>query len=94
MQGIGDSGQGFVNAILFVFFSRKVRMGFWRCLCCRRQVIDILVPPASAFEGQSLQRHAAGSSEETSHLLCRSVENDSLLIENVQYGSTNADPVV
>ena len=34
MQGIGDSGQGFFNAILFVIFSKNVRESFKRCLRC------------------------------------------------------------
>ena len=36
LQGIGDSGQGFANAILFVLFTPKVRRYFLRKLfCCR-----------------------------------------------------------
>ncbi len=39
MQGIGDSGQGFFNAILFVAFTPSVRKQFFSCACfkCRRQ---------------------------------------------------------
>ena len=33
-QGIGDSGQGFANAILFVLFTPKVRRYFLRLLFC------------------------------------------------------------
>ena len=33
-QGIGDSGQGFTNAILFVLFTPKVRCYFLRLLFC------------------------------------------------------------
>ncbi len=41
LQGIGDSGQGFANAILFVLFTPKVRRYFLHCcknpvVCCRR----------------------------------------------------------
>ena len=39
VQGIGDSGQGFTNAILFIVFTRSAResfMHFIRCKCCRR----------------------------------------------------------
>ena len=32
VQGIGDSGQGFANAILFVVLSKNVRDSFKRCL--------------------------------------------------------------
>ena len=32
MQGIGDSGQGFTNGILFVLFTRKVRDKFIQLL--------------------------------------------------------------
>lgn len=42
-QGIGDSGQGFVNALLFCLFTIKVRekfktevMRLYHCCCCRR----------------------------------------------------------
>ena len=34
LQGIGDSGQGFANAILFVLFTPKVRRYFLRLLFC------------------------------------------------------------
>ena len=34
LQGIGDSGQGFANAILFVLFTPKVRRYFLRLLLC------------------------------------------------------------
>ena len=34
-QGIGDSGQGFTNAILFIFFTKNVRRSFVRFLCCK-----------------------------------------------------------
>ena len=35
LQGIGDSGQGFANAILFVLFTPKVRRYFLRLVLCR-----------------------------------------------------------
>ena len=42
-QGIGDSGQGFVNAVLFCVFTAKVREKFKiglarlrHCPCCKR----------------------------------------------------------
>lgn len=42
-QGVGDSGQGFVNAILFCVFTAKVREKFKmalarlrHCHCCQR----------------------------------------------------------
>ena len=34
MQGIGDSSQGFANAILFVIFTKNIRDSFIKCLCC------------------------------------------------------------
>ena len=37
MQGIGDSGQGFANAILFVIFSKNVRQSFLQCVTCKRE---------------------------------------------------------
>lgn len=41
LQGIGDSGQGFANAVLFVLFTPKVRRYFISCFrspvrCCQR----------------------------------------------------------
>lgn len=38
LQGIGDSGQGAANAILFVLFTKKVRDQF--LCCCRRNKKD------------------------------------------------------
>lgn len=47
MQGIGDSGQGFANAILFVLFTPRVRRYFFRlcigCEPCRRPRGDPLL---------------------------------------------------
>ena len=39
-QGIGDSGQGAVNALLFVFFTKRVRqrlLHYLVCGCCSAQ---------------------------------------------------------
>lgn len=36
VQGIGDSSQGFANAILFVIFTKNIRDSFIKCLCCGR----------------------------------------------------------
>ena len=33
-QGIGDSGQGIVNAILFVLLTKPVRDSFLQSFCC------------------------------------------------------------
>lgn len=45
MQGIGDSGQGIANAILFVLFTKRVRERFmccWRyCRCYREKDKDV-----------------------------------------------------
>lgn len=35
-QGIGDSGQGFTNAILFILFTKSVRNSFLRLVCCKK----------------------------------------------------------
>lgn len=35
LQGIGDSGQGFVNAILFIAFTKQARNSLKRLLCCK-----------------------------------------------------------
>ena len=41
MQGIGDSSQGFVDVIIFVIFTKNIRDGFIKCICCRwRNSID------------------------------------------------------
>lgn len=34
-QGIGDSGQGFTNAILFILFTKNARDSFISCICCK-----------------------------------------------------------
>lgn len=36
LSGIGDSGQGFANAILFVVFTKNVRKSFYKWICCKR----------------------------------------------------------
>ena len=40
LQGIGDSGQGFVNAILFVALAKKVRVTLLSFVCCRKRVYN------------------------------------------------------
>uniref|UniRef100_A0A6B2LBQ6 G-protein coupled receptors family 1 profile domain-containing protein n=1 Tax=Arcella intermedia TaxID=1963864 RepID=A0A6B2LBQ6_9EUKA len=38
LQGVGDSGQGWANALLFCFFTRKVRVKIFECLCtCKKE---------------------------------------------------------
>ena len=37
VQGIGDSGQGFVNAILFVVLAKKVRNTLLSFILCRKR---------------------------------------------------------
>lgn len=34
LQGIGDSSQGFANAIIFVIFTKSIRNSFVRCFSC------------------------------------------------------------
>ena len=88
LQGIGDSGQGLANAVLFVVLSQKACSKLWRCLLCRRQVVDInsertpINTQSASGSGQgeestSTQRYF----EATDHLLCESLDNTSLLIE-------------
>ena len=35
VQGVGDSGQGFVNVVLFVLLTKPVRDAFLQLICCR-----------------------------------------------------------
>ena len=86
LQGIGDSGQGLANAILFVLFSRKVRNKLWRCLLCRRQVIDIVSETTSVNQTADTSTKRTNMdfdavSEDLSHLLYESIDNNSLLID-------------
>ena len=37
LQGIGDSSQGFANAILFVIFTKTIRDSFLKCICCGKR---------------------------------------------------------
>ena len=37
LQGIGDSSQGFANAILFVIFTKNIRDSFIKCISCRKR---------------------------------------------------------
>ena len=85
-QGIGDSAQGLANAILFVLFSRRVRNTLWRCVLCRRQVVDIVAETTSINQTADMSTNktnvdSESVSEDLSHLLCESVDNNSLLIE-------------
>lgn len=43
LQGIGDSGQGFLNAILFILSTQNVRLrlfALFRCKNCRMKSVD------------------------------------------------------
>ena len=83
VQGIGDSGQGLANAILFALFSQSVRNKLWRCLICRRQVIDIVSETTSINQtpDTATNKDFDSVSEDLSHLLYESIDNNSLLIE-------------
>ena len=37
MQGIGDSSQGFANAILFIIFTKNIRESFIEWIRCRKR---------------------------------------------------------
>ena len=47
IQGIGDSGQGFANAILFIAFTKKIRNSFTRCVKCKKTISDERETPLS-----------------------------------------------
>ena len=86
MQGIGDSGQGLANAILFALFSRSVRNKLWKCLICRRQVVDIVsettpINQTADMPTKNMNADFDSVSEDLSHLLYESIDNNSLLIE-------------
>ena len=71
-QGIGDSAQGFTNAILFVCFTKAVRDAFKRVLClrCKRQCIKVEEAPINSSQlSESTKSTPAGS------LLLKSVLN-------------------
>ena len=57
-QGIGDSGQGFTNAILFIFFTKSVRNSLMGLLCCKRSSSDAL----RYYQSQLESTTTAGSS--------------------------------
>ena len=40
MQGIGDSSQGFANAIIFVIFTKNIRDSFIKCIRCGKEDFD------------------------------------------------------
>ncbi len=42
IQGIGDSGQGFFNAILFVAFTRSVRKQLFGCACLKSRRKNVI----------------------------------------------------
>ena len=54
-QGIGDSGQGLANAILFVLFTPKVRRYFFirPCVLCCRPLRDRLTPLSTSHPDTS-----------------------------------------
>ena len=49
LQGVGDSSQGFANAILFIGFTQAIRWKLWRQTkrvfkrCCRRDGEQLLM---------------------------------------------------
>ncbi len=43
IQGIGDSSQGFANAILFVIFSKNVRESFKKCIQCKSSQRSLII---------------------------------------------------
>ena len=40
LQGIGDSSQGFANAIIFVIFTKNIRDSFIKCVCCGKRALE------------------------------------------------------
>ena len=61
------------NAVLFVLFSQKVRNNLWRCLLCRRQVVEASVTT------NTRPSDSQGVAED--HFLFESLDNTSLLVE-------------
>lgn len=62
-QGIGDSSQGFANAILFVIFTKNIRESFVRCLCCGKTFRN---DDLDSLEGEG--QIQANKSNQSSHL--------------------------
>ena len=50
IQGVGDSGQGVVNAFLFVLLTKQVRDSFLQLFCCRRQKQQQLTEEAESSD--------------------------------------------
>ena len=55
MQGIGDSSQGFANAIIFVIFTKNIRDSFIKCICCKRR--NNIVEVEGQIQAYSDQSH-------------------------------------
>lgn len=64
LQGIGDSGQGFANAILFVVLTRKVRQHFLRCIRCQKEELQA--------DEQAGRRGSDADLNSQSQLMCES----------------------
>lgn len=63
-QGIGDSGQGFFNGILYVLFSYKVRSYLLHLMCCGTQsTVSLSDQRATTFYGSFSSDNARRSEE-------------------------------
>ena len=62
VQGIGDSSQGFANAIIFVIFTKNIRDSFIKCICCGKRGKNGDDNIDANCEGED-QEHSRGSSQ-------------------------------
>ena len=72
LQGIGDSGQGFTNAILYVFATPRVRSYFLRLLTCHtfpKRRINAVEPDSSWQSDQRYYSSMASSDSKRSEEL-------------------------
>ena len=104
MQGIGDSSQGFANAIIFVIFTKNIRDSFIKCICCGKRANnkDVNINANHEDEDQensyessqlavpSLREAELSASEEVSLVFGSLGSNKSHKLEHSgQYGSIN-----
>ena len=81
LQGIGDSSQGFANAIIFVIFTKNIRDSFIDCLTCWKRKKD----DSTTLEAEVGQ--IQGGSNPTSILSVVTSDNKPIVKEDV----TNSD---
>ena len=82
MQGIGDSSQGFANAILFVIFSKNVRESFKKCVLCKKANVSV---ESGSGDGSKMMDPSEPTTSITDEEKDPKIQNS----EQISYGTVN-----